>query len=127
MELIHMGLKTIISRIKRYFNPPERSIYVVREGTYKGEWLVPVAFPPGETVFFSLPDRHIRHIPNKEVQEGLKNKIIDLVEILPKNVYNTCLAEYQLKLKQNDNTPDRRQQHSSQSVLDRKQHRKTSN
>lgn len=121
-----MGLKTIISRIKRHFYPPERSIYVVREGTLKGEWLVPVAFPPGETVFFSLPDRHIRHIPNKEIQEGLKNKIIDLVEILPKDVYNTCLAEYQLKLKQNDNTPDRRQQHPTPGVLYRQQHRQAS-
>jgi hypothetical protein len=120
------GLKTILTRIKEYFYPPERSIYVVREGTFKGEWLVPVAFVPNHTIFFSLPDKHIRTIPNTEVEEGVNKNILDLVEILPKRVYNTCLAEYKLKLKQeNDNALNRRQQHPTQGVLGSKQRRKT--
>jgi hypothetical protein len=124
-----MALKTLqraLQRIKDYFYPLERSIYVVKEGTFKGEWLVPVAFIPGHTVFFSLPDRHIRTIPNQEVEEGIKKNILNLVEILPKRVYNTCLAEYKLKLKQDDDALNRRKQHPTQGVLDRKQHRKTS-
>jgi len=122
-----MALKTLLKRIKEYFYPPERSIYVVKEGVYKGEWLVPVAFGPGITVFFSLPDKQIRDIPNTEIQEGLEKNIIDLVDNLPKGVYNVCLEEYKLKLKQNDNSPDRRQQYPAQSVLDRKQRRQASN
>jgi hypothetical protein len=123
-----MALRTILTKIKSLFAPKERSIYVVKEGQYKGEWLVPVAFGPGITVCYSLPDKYIREIPNTEIESGLQNKVLDLVDILPKDVYNVCLEDYKQHLKkQNDNPPDRRQQHSSQSVLDRKQHRKTSN
>ena len=125
--VLKTSLKTILTKIKDKFYPPERNIYVVREGTFKGEWLVPVSFTPGFTVFFSLPDKHIRTIPNEEIDKGIKNKIIDLVETLPKGVYNTCLAEYKLKLKQDDDASNRRQQHPSSGVLGSKQHRKASN
>jgi hypothetical protein len=120
------SLETTLKRIKDYFYPPERSIYVVKEGTFKGEWLVPVSYTPGHTVFFSLPDKHVRTVPNTEVASGLQNKILEIVDVLPKGVYNTCLEEYKLKLKQDDNTPDRRQQYPSPGLLGGKQHRKAS-
>ena len=121
-----MVLKTILNKIKSFFFPKERSIYVVLQGVYKGEWLVPVSFLPGQTVFFSLPDRHIRTIPNNEIETGLQNKIIDLVDVLPKKVYNSCLAEYKHKLKQDDDIINRRQQHPTSGVLDRQQRRQAS-
>jgi len=121
-----MVLKTILNKIKSFFFPKERSIYVVLQGVYKGEWLVPVSYGPGVTVFFSLPDRHIRTIPNSEIESGLKNKILDLVDVLPKSVYNSCIKEYNLKLKQDDDALNRRKQHATSSVLDRKQRRKAS-
>jgi len=127
MELIRMVLKTSLKKIKDFFFPKERSIYVVLDGVYKGEWLVPVSYIPDHTVFFSLPDRHIRTIPNKDVQFGLQNKILEVVDILPKNIYNNCIEEYKFKLKQDDNALNRRQQHPTQGVLDRKQRRKTFN
>jgi len=127
MVQIRMVLRTSLVKIKNFFFPKERSIYAVLQGSYKGEWLVPVSYIPDHTVFFSLPDRHIRTIPNKEIQLGLQNKILEVAEILPKNIYNNCLEEYKLKLKQDDDALNRRQQHPTQGVLDSKQHRKTSN
>ena len=121
-----MALKTIIAKIKDYFFPRERQVYAVLQGIYKGELLVPVSFVPDYTVFFSLPDRHIRTIPNKEVQLGLQNKVLEVVETLPKNIYNNCLEEYKFKLKQDDDALNRRKQHPTQGVLDSKQRRKTS-
>jgi hypothetical protein len=130
-----MDLKTTVRKIKELFTSKNRRLYVVLEGSYKGEWLVPVSYGPGQIVFFSLPDKHIRIIPSKEVEKGLQNKILDIVDILPKKVYNTCLAEYELKIKQDaqnvntkqNNTPDRRKQHPSSSVLGSKQHRQAIN
>jgi hypothetical protein len=121
-----MVLKTSLTKIKDYFFPKERRIYAVLQGTYKGELLVPVSFVPDYTVFFSLPDRHIRTIPNKEIQLGLQNKVLEVVETLPKTIYNNCLEEYKYKLKQDDDALNRRKQHPTQGVLDSKQHRQTS-
>ena len=126
MEQIRMVLRTSLAKIKNFFFPRERSVYAVLDGDYKGEWLIPVSYIPNHTVFFSLPDRHIRTIPNKDVQFGLQNKILEVAEVLPKKIYNNCLEEYKLKLKQDDDALNRRKQHPTQGVLDRKQHRKSS-
>jgi hypothetical protein len=44
--------------------------------------------------FLTLPDMTIREIPYDKFEFGLTNKIVDIVEKLPKDVYETCCAQY---------------------------------
>jgi len=87
----------ILTKLKLYFLPKNRRIYVVLEGQYKGEWLVKVREDKNNIMFFSLPDKHIRTIPLDDYNWGIQNKVLEPVDVLPEKVYNVCLAEYNLK------------------------------
>ena len=119
-------LKKTTTALKRRISP-ERTLYVVTEGTYKGDWLVKVKPGPEESVYMVLPDKEARIIPNKDFEWGLANKVIEVVDVLPKAVYNVCLANFgQTKTNaQRSNTASRRQQHSPQDSLDSQQYRET--
>lgn len=82
-----------LKKIKLLCLPKERRIYVVLHGKYKGEWWVQVK----PNTFFSLPDKFIREPSPKDFADGLNNNIIEPVDVLPKRVYNVCLAEYNHK------------------------------
>lgn len=118
--VIKLQKEPLIERVKAWvkltFLPRERRIYVVLHGRYKGEWLVKVS----EGVYFSLPDKYIRKMPQKEFEWGIKNKVLEAVDVLPKGVYNVCLAEYNLKVtdEQYNNALNRREQHLTQNTLD---------
>ena len=119
--------KTTIAIKKRFF--PERALYVVIDGVYKGEWLIRIKPGPVESVYMALPDNFTRIIPNKDFEWGLTNKVIEVVDVLPKPVYNVCLANYgQRKSQPNEqrsNSSDRREQYSAPDTLDRQQYRQT--
>jgi len=87
----------ILTKLKLFFLPKKRRIYVVLEGQYKGEWLVKVKTDKENITFFSLPDKFIRGIPTKDYEWGIQNKVLEPVDVLPERVYNVCLAEYNLK------------------------------
>ena len=110
-----------IRKLRLKFTPEERHILVVLDGIYKGEWLVRMHKLPDMTVFLSLPDKQERIIPNKDIEWGLKNKVLDKAGTLPKKVYDVCKAEYE-HAKRN-NTSDRREQRSSSRALDRQKYK----
>jgi DNA polymerase-1 len=85
----------MIRKLKLKFSSKDRRILVVLDGTYKGEWLVRMHKLPNMTVFLSLPDKLERIIPDKDIEWGLKNKVLDNAGTLPKKVYNVCKAEYE--------------------------------
>jgi len=97
-------------KIKLLLLPKQRRIYVVLHGRYKGEWLVKVKEEQDKTTFFSLPDRYIRVIPNKDFEWGVTNKVLEPVDVLSKDIYNVCLYYYNEKVKNDEynNTLDRR-------------------
>jgi len=110
----------LIKKLKLLLLPRKRRIYVVLEGKLKGEWLVKVKDTSEGAVFFSLPDKYIHTIAQKDLDFGFKNKIIEPVDVLPEGVYNICIAEYNHKatdVRQN-NTFNRREQHSTPDSLD---------
>lgn len=109
-------VSTLIKKFKLLFLPKKRRIYVVLEGRYKGEWLVQV----NQEVFFSLPDKHVRNIPLKDFEWGLQNKVLEPVDVLPKRVYNVCVAEYNYKATDvgQNHTLNRREQHPTPDSLD---------
>lgn len=110
-------MDSILKKLKLLLLPKKRRIYVVLQGKLKGEWLVRIK----DDVFFSLPDKYIRNIPEKDFVWGLQNNVIEAVDVLPKLIYNVCLAEYNLKAtdEQRNNTLSRWEQHDSPDTLDR--------
>lgn len=88
----------------KLFNHNNRNILFVRHGEYKGEFLVEVDRRVEKTkdvntdvrVFLGLPDKDIHEVPDKDVIDGIKNKVLLVVEKLPREVYNVCLQEYKL-------------------------------
>ena len=47
-----------------------------------------------EHFFLSLPQMEIRTVPEDKFSLGLKEKIVDIVEKLPGNVYKICKMQY---------------------------------
>ena len=111
-------MERILRQIKLFFTPKNRHIHVVLEGKLKGEWLVEMKRDEKEITFFSLPDKYIRTVPIKDYTWGLQNKVIERVDALPKQVYNTCVAEYNYKITDVNNPSNRRKQHSPSSSPD---------
>ena len=111
---------SIVKYLKLLCLPKHRRIYVVLRGKFKGEWLVKVDEKDSTQTFFSLPDMYIRKITAKDFAEGITNKVIEPVDVLPESIYNVCLAEYNHKATNVDahNTFNRRQQHVAQDPLD---------
>lgn len=76
--------------------PKSRAIYAINTGLFKGEFFVYVDIikDPDLYCFLSVPKNICRWVPKKSFDVGLKQKIISLVEVLPKNVYQSCLTQY---------------------------------
>ena len=75
-------------------HPKKRFIYAITGGYYLGELFVYIETKNSEHSFLSLPDMKIRNVPLEKFEFGLKEKIIDIVQKLPKNVYDTCIKQY---------------------------------
>lgn len=75
-------------------HPKKRYVYAVTGGVYLGELLVFAKQTDSEYFFLSLPDMKIRNVPFEKFEFGLKEKIIDVVQKLPRDVYDTCLKQY---------------------------------
>ena len=75
-------------------HPKKRYVYAITGGVYLGELFVFIKKTDLEYSFLSLPDMKIRSVPLEKFDFGLKEKIIDIVQKLPKNVYDTCIKQY---------------------------------
>jgi hypothetical protein len=77
-------------------HPRERYVYAVCGGKYLGEMFVFMEKQDTEYCFLSLPDMKIRQVPIEKFDMGLKEKILDTVNKLPKDVYDTCQKQYKI-------------------------------
>lgn len=84
-------------RKKKYKIKP-RGIYAVMAGQHVGEFFVFMGKTGDQHDVISMggPGMQtvLRQISEKDVKEGFENKILELVEVLPKDIYNTCEAEF---------------------------------
>ena len=69
-------------------------VYAITGGSYLGEFFVYVEKIGKDYLFLSLPGMEVRTVPYDKCKDGLENKLMDLVEILPGDVYEVCLAQY---------------------------------
>ena len=96
-----------------------RNMYAVNQGSYRGEFFVYINKDTTNYYFLSLPDNKSIIIPITEFELGLQEKVIELLEKIPKNVYEICIAQYN-ESKSKDNI-NRLKQPPSSSRLDRRE------
>ena len=110
---------SVINKLKSVFTKSkslERCIFAIREGSYKANFFVYINTQDDKHNFLVLPFNTVESVPVKEFEAGQKDKIVDLIEKLPHNVYEICCAQYnEAKAKSNIN---RLKQSTTQSGVD---------
>ena len=118
-------MKAIRKLFKKYRGIKSRGIYAVTAGQYLGQFFVFINTETDVYEVLSMPDNIPMKINKKDIEEGLKNNILDYIETLPKNVYEIACAEYVHrvnKLKEGVNESlNRRQQPTSSGTLDQQE------
>jgi hypothetical protein len=75
-------------------HPKTGFIYAVVTGTYAGQLFVFIETTKEDHCFLSIPQMVNRKVPINKFELGLKNKIVETVERLPKQIYNICTKQY---------------------------------
>jgi hypothetical protein len=68
--------------------------YAVTTGTYVGEILVYVGGDQNNLKFISIPKNINREIPKDKFDFGMENKIVEIVEKLPSDVYSILKKQF---------------------------------
>lgn len=79
---------------KLFKHPKKRFLYAITGGKYLGELFVFMEKTNENFNFLSLPDMKIREVPHDKFEFGISNKIVDVVEKLPSDVFETCKKQY---------------------------------
>lgn len=108
----------LLRKIKSIFrrDPNKRAIFAVQHGSYKGDFFVLMNQTSEHVDFLSLPDNKPVRMTTKQFEDGVSNKIVELVERLPYNVYQICQAQYNETKARHD--IDRLKQSVTQSGVD---------
>ncbi len=72
----------------------QKKIFAVRDGVFKGLFLVYISTTDDEFNFLVLPENEVMSITKAQWKKGVDNKIVDLIRKLPDNVYEICCAQY---------------------------------
>jgi hypothetical protein len=75
-------------------HPIEGYSYAVTTGTYVGEMLVFVEENKDNFEFISIPKNKNRQVPKDKFKLGIEEKIVDVVEKLPNNIYNLLKKQF---------------------------------
>jgi hypothetical protein len=86
-------LKHLLQRLDKT-TPQIRGAYAVNTGQYVGEFFVFIGQDKDNYLFLSLPKMQKRAVPRSNFTHGITNKILTLVERLPKNIHMVCVAAY---------------------------------
>lgn len=79
-----------------------RKIYAIRGGTHRGEFFVYISEDQDNYNFLIIPEIDVATVSKADFDTGIKEKIVDLVEKLPDNVYQICCAQYNEAKSKND-------------------------
>jgi hypothetical protein len=75
-------------------HPKKKYVYAITRGVYLGELFVYMETKEKTYYFLSLPEMKIREVPIKKFEFGLTERIIDIADKMPLNVYDVCRAQY---------------------------------
>lgn len=70
-------------------------LYAVTQGVYKGSNLVIINKTKENYECLDLPDMINRQISTIDIETGIDNNIIELLETLPSDIINICLKQYE--------------------------------
>ena len=73
--------------------------YAVTTGTYVGEIVVCVGGDQVNLNFISIPKNINRNIPKEKFDFGMDNKIVEIVEKLPSDVYSILEKQFEYNRK----------------------------
>jgi len=86
LQKLFNGIKTLLSES----HPKSRQLYAVTGGKYLGECFLYIKTKNNDLHFLSLPSMESRVVTVEKFEYGLRNKILDPIEIIPVTVYNLC-------------------------------------
>ena len=89
-----MMIKAILAMIFKPQHPKKKFLYAVTGGKYLGELLVFIEAQENAYTFLTLPEMKNRTIPQEKFKFGLTEKIVDVVEKLPVDVFEVCRVQY---------------------------------
>lgn len=96
----------ILNKFSKYENPFEGYIYFVNAGSHSGDFYVSVDKKEEKIILFNISKNEDRdpiiEVTDSILKSGIQNKIVELVERLPYNVYKEIKVHY-------DNTHSRLQ------------------
>lgn len=75
-------------------HPREGVAYAVVTGTYCGEMLIFIGELQNDFTFLSVPKNINRNIPKNKFDIGLKHGIVEVVEQVPKEIYEIVKAQF---------------------------------
>lgn len=76
--------------------------YGVSAGRFVGEFFILMDCTETDVTFLSLPDMKIREITVEQFNTGVDNKIIEFQELLPDDVKQACIQQYEAAKKSNN-------------------------
>ena len=82
--------------------PRKQEIFCVNHGKYTGAHFVFIKKTWSGYNFLCLPEQVNFCLSKENFQEGIKNKILESVEILPDNVYQICEMQFLKNEKSNN-------------------------
>ena len=85
-------LKKLFSKDKEKLKPG--ACYGVLHGKYVGELFVFVESTDDVLHFLSVPNMKNREVPIEKYKYGIKNGVLEFVEMLPRNERKVCVAQY---------------------------------
>jgi len=91
----------MINLFKSKTHPIVAYSYAVTTGTYVGEILVFVEETEEEFKFISIPKNINRTIPKEKFLLGLNQKIVEIVEQIPKSVFKLLKKQFEFNSKIN--------------------------
>lgn len=91
--MLHYLTKILTSKFT-LLHPRKGYVYAVTGGTYLGELLVYIDKKDNICTFLTLPEMKVRDIPIDKFKFGIKERIVDVVEKLPKYAYRACVLQY---------------------------------
>ena len=89
-------IKRSIETLKELLKNKEKSraCYAILHGSYKGDFIVYMGKTDKVWNFLRLPGMEPLEIPSDVMSNAIDKKIVDFIENLPKNIYKTCVKQY---------------------------------
>ena len=82
-------------------NLQPRQSFAVKRGIYAGEIMIFVEKTENHYNFLSIPVMQNRRIPTDKFESGWNNGIIEFVEIIPAEVYETVNQQFKKNCREN--------------------------